>query len=466
MKKFLCMILGIAILMGTITAVAYATSENDIKTQQTMLNVVWEVITGNDRMSTIDASEAARFTMQGQMYYVPRSSHSTRNTLFRLFNNVEHMTSTTSNEGGYFMENILGYPWKAGSKPNGTALMFRGYNSSNGDHGLMSDHYSISGYTRENLSDCYAYHRFGGNTVPLLTLTGNKITIKSNLAAGGSIWEWVWNGKQFVDSYDYGREIQSSMSFINNKALPTEGGDKYRPSDDKQYWHGSPIITYGNSITPNAKTQTTRAAPLEWMYTDYNGGLENVPVVYAGWQLGKDIKLDDTTLNLGSGFEYLRDQVVKYDTVLYTPITLTQANIEIPTAYLKAEFNRAFSFDASKTDINQGTHEITNSEFNNLETGVYHKQFEVPAGGAIYATQDLKYALGVYGSTPENGGDAVYFTVWKFGSLNNPSVTKWSAGNGWSTFPAGENRFTTYIISGTLDDVRAAMRRLYIMNYR
>ena len=466
MKKLVCIFICAVIILTT-TFLVIATSEATIQSQQTVLNVVWEVLVGTkDWMSTTSYTEASQFSQVKQLYYIPKNSATGRNPLYRLYNGVNnHMTSIITNEGGYALEGILGYPWNNSTKPNGATQMFRGFNSSNGDHALMSGHDMFAGYTQENFSERYGYHRFGGNVTPLFTLAGNKITVKSNLAAGGTIWEWIWNGKQFIDNLDYGREMQSSMSFSTNIALPTEGGD-YLHTSNKQYMHGSPILTYSNNITANVKTQTTRAIPLEWNYTDYNGGDAHAPVIYANWQLGKDIRLDDTSLNLGSGYNHLRDQVVRYDTVLYTPITLTNANIEIPTAYLKAEFKRAFQYDATNTDINAGTYEVQNSDFSNLGNGTYHRQFSVSAGGAIYATQDLNYAIGVYGSTPAIGGKAMYYTVWKFGSLTNPSVTKWSAGNGWSTFTAGENRFTTYIATGTLDDVRVIMRRLYMMGYR
>lgn len=453
-------------LLGT-GASSAETAGNNIRSQQTDLNLIWVVQPSSaNKMSTTNKSEASLFPMSGQAAYVPRYNATGRMPLYRLYNgSSDHMDSLTPGEGGYSSESTLGYPWNGSSRPAGTTAMTRGLNTATSDHALMSDYLLFPGYQKESaLNSAYAYPRFG-DKVSLLELAGSKLTVKSNLAAGGALWELSWNGKQMIDTLDYGRQMQASMSFQDSNALPTEGGD-FVHNTNKNYMHGSPIASSGNTTTTTHKKQSTRAVPLEWNYTSFNGGLPDVPVIYANWKLGKDLFIDDQNLNLGTDFNYLRGQVMRYETVLDIPTTLTSANIEIPTAYLKNDMRRGFTFDATQADINAGLHELTQSSYTQLDAGTYHYQYNVNAGGVIYATNDLNYALGIYGSKPELGGSAKYFTMWKFGDYNNPSVTKWSAGNGWSTFNAGENRFTTYVVAGTLDDVRTAMRRLYMMGYR
>lgn len=474
MRRSWKMVLGVSLCTGVLLAGSQGLTStsadgtlisNNIRSQQTDLNVLWEVqASGTNKMTTPSSAEAALFPMVGQVAYVPKNSATGRSPLYRLYNgSSDHMVSLTAGEGGYTTEAAIGYPWNAATKPAGTTAMFRGLNSS-GDHALMSDHQQYTGYTVEGLGNAYSYPRFGSQ-VPLLSLTGSAMTVKSNLAAGGVIWELWWNGKQMIDNYDYGREIQASMSFQDSNALPTEGGD-YVSNSNKNYMHGSPVASSANTITTTSKKQSTRAVPLEWNYTSFNGGLADVPVIYKDWKLGKDITLDDQGMDLGSGFNSLRAQIMRYDTVLDIPQTLYGANIEIPTAYLTSDLRRGFTFDATQSDINAGLSEKTVSDYTQLDSQTYHLQYSVNAGGVIYATDNLQYALGIYGSQPSLGGSATYFTLWKFGSFSSPFVTKWSAGNGWSTFNAGENRFTTYVIAGTLDDVRTAMRRMYLMGYR
>ncbi|MCQ6562569.1 hypothetical protein [Paenibacillus mendelii] len=443
-----------------------ATTDSDLRSQQTDLSILWIVQqSAVNKMTTAIKKDAALSKMVGQAAYIPLKKEKGRNPLYRLYNgSSDHMDSMNVNEGKYSKEAVLGYPWNAAAKPAGTTALIRGFHSTNGDYALMSDYLKFPGYKVEVLKNAYGYPRFGSK-VPLIELQGSKVKVKSNLAAGGAVWELWWNGKQMIDHLDYGREIQSSMSFTNATALPTEGGDG-TADPDKSNMHGSPIAFWGNKVTPNFKKQSTRAVPLEWNFEHYNGGLPDVPVIYKDWKLGKDLYLDDKSIDLGSSYNYLRGQVIRYETVLQIPRTLNSTNIEIPTAYLTNDLRRGFTFDATKESVIEGLAEVKKEDYTDLGSNVFHLQYGVEAGGVIYATDDLQYALGVYGSTPGQGGSAKYFTLWKFGSFDSPSVTKWSAGNGWSTFKAGENRFTTYIVAGTLDQVRVAMRRLYVMGYR
>ncbi|MBB6731680.1 hypothetical protein [Cohnella zeiphila] len=146
---------------------AFATSHADLRARQTGLNIIWEVSpSASDKMSTASRSEAALFPTNGQVYYAPRYSDSTRNPLYRLATSSDHMDSTSSSEGGYSLEGILANPWKAASKPSGSTRMIRGYDSSSGDHALMSDSLTFGGYGDESLSDRYAYPRDSAGTLP------------------------------------------------------------------------------------------------------------------------------------------------------------------------------------------------------------------------------------------------------------------------------------------------------------
>lgn len=443
----------------------YATSHADLRALQTDLSQICEVSpTTNDKMSTSNRGEASSFTMNGQVWYAPKYSSTDTIPFYRLNSGSDHMDSDLAGEGGFATEGVLAYPWKSTAKPAGTTNIFRGNNTSISDHSLMSDYLIFPGYTREYIQNSYAYPRFGGNN-SLYSLTGTEISLNSNLNTGGAVWEYWWNGKQFLDNFDYGREMQSAIGFqADSDGNPTEAGDSSYDTN-KNFMHGSPIASYSNTVNSSAKTQSTRAVPLEWNYRNFNGNQQDVPVVYKDIKLGKDITIDDASLNLGTGFDNLKPKVAKYETFVNTSTALTNADTEIPTAYLKPEFNRAFSFDATVTDINAATTEI--NSFDSLGGGTYHKQVNFAgSGGVIFANASLTHAMGIYGSTPATGGSASYFTLWKFGGLTNPSVVKMSAATGPMTVPVGETKYTTRVVVGTLDDVRAAMRRLYIQNYR
>lgn len=429
-------------------------SLSTIESLQTSLNVLYNVnVGGVDFMATKDAAEAANFTIDGQTYYLPSTAISGKTAPFyRLYNGSEHMTSfSASGEGNYSVEGGLGHAWKGNTAPDGTVEMFRGYNSSIGDHALMNPNYLITGYSQELFSNKYTYPRYD-KSEQLLWLQGNAIKVVSNLVTGGTVWELWWNGKQFLDHLDYGREMQASLN-LGNDALPTEGGDKWTNSNTF-FMHGSPVVEAYNSGT----TQVTKAVPLEWNNELFNAsGSQHEVVIYKDFKLGKNLKLDQS-LNLGS-YSYLNNQIITYETTFYTPIELPGVHIEIPTAYLPLEFNRFFEIDATQSDLNVGLTEVS------LNVGESQQAPIESAGGIVIANSNLNYAMGVYinidlAKSLDSDSNAVYyFRNWSFGN-----TSKWSSAR-YGTIAAGNNTYTTYVIVGTLDDVRVAMRCLYLNNY-
>lgn len=430
-----------------------ATSISTITSLQSELKLQWNVLVGNsDYMTTTNLTEATNFPVKGQSYYLPSASLSNTSPLYRAYNGSKHMvTASSTGEGGYTTESNVGYGYNSSSAALGTVNMFRSYNSSNGDYTLSSPNYSITSYDTPQYFSKYGYPRYNSKT-SLLTLNGSKISIKSNRVAGGALWELSWNGKQFVNNLDYGRLIQASMN-LGSGALPTEGGDK-QANANSNFSHGSPLIEAYNSAT----TQVTTAVPLEWFNQTFNstGNVHDL-IIYKNFKLGKKITLDPS-LNLG-GFNYLVPQIAKYVTTFYTPSSLSGVHIEIPTGYLNTEFSRFFEIDATQSNLNTGLTEV----FLNVNESKQSPSYN--AGGLVIATQDLSYAMGIYINIPvsksvDNDPNSIYyFRNWRFGD-----TVKWSLGR-YGNISAGSHEYTSYIIVGTLDNVRNAMRSLSVNGY-
>ena len=82
-------------------------------------------------------------------------------------------------------------------------------------------------------------------------------------------------------------------------------------------------------------------------------------------------------------------------------------------------------------------------------------------GGVIISDSTQQFAMGVYGRTPAASCPVGYFTLWDF--INCGGTSKWSAVFGPNiTLPAGESTYKTWIASGTLADVTAKMRQLFL----
>lgn len=457
-------LLGSACLPSLAEAQSFA---DELREHQVVCSVLWRTKVGTkDRMTTASQSEASNFQLEAQVAYAPLENDTDRSPIYRLFHSGvgDHMLSAVTNEApGYALEASVAFPWKAADAPAGTARLLRGWNSSLQDHAPMVAGLELPGYISQFFGGHWAFPRYDSKLLERETITGSEISLSSNLIAGGAIDSWTWNGKQFVNDLDYGRLIQSSLNVLGTGALPTEGGDKLGPQNygDNRYWHGSPLLLHETESGPGGEIQRTRCAPLEWHMDDFGDGSLDRAVVYRDWVLGKNVVLDDPEIDLGAAFAHLEPQIARYETVFSPSLDLPNALIEVPTGYLEPEFNRYFTIDATEPDLNQALDEITAPDF--LEKNPpNHYQFNNPgAGGVVLATSNLQYAMGVYGVHPDLGGSASFFTLFDF----EPSTTKWAANYGPAPLVVGEHVFTTYIITGTLDDVRVAMRTLYTEGY-
>jgi len=412
-----------------------------------ILRFTWRSTTGSgDKFETHFSSEALQHNFDGAIFYLPNASQTGCQLLWRVHNSFDHMDSTSSSEAGYIGEGDLGYPFT--SQVMGTAQLIRKYNPSTGDHALAAPGEAISGYYDENFA-LYGYPRFGLNNEILLSNSGGGVTITSNKNAGGALWEWYWNGKEFINHADYGRLGQTSMfsSLLQNntRANPTEAGSNVATIAGKgPFAQGSPILDFYNSGT----SQVTSSVPLDFNPGVWGGGNEN-PVIWRDMQMGKTITVNYAGLGA----------VAHYQTKTYQSFSGGEI-IEIPTVYLNGDFVKFYSYDA---DQNGGAGALVEISLPNANT----YQYAYPAhGGVIAATSDGNFAFGIYAVSTSAGGTDSGFTIFNIidGGATGPdnnSCVKLNA-FAFGPFNAGWNGYSSYLISGTLANVAAQMHTLKI----
>ena len=440
--------------------------------RQVPLNILWRVLVGsNDYMTTNSSAERNAFSSSsdGQILYVPKYQIDQTGPLYRLFQAssppADHMESTSPNEANYSAEGILGYPWTNQSTVRGLTPMVRRYNGHDHATSYEGELFAAGYETIEGLGR-YGYHRFNNESESLLWAdpNGGEVSVASNAVAGGIVWHWIWQGTNFVAKSDYGREIQSSMSFVVKTGsgpneeigfLPTEGGDHFshdgqlpNPADR----HGSPILNIHN----NGPVHVTRCIPLEYEPQNFGGGSET-PVIYPDMVMGKDLLLNYNGM----------PRVAKYTSHFVLPSDLpddTRPNFEIPTAYTPPEFNAYYTFDALNEDQPRRVYPTPNTcnpNDDNNNRIQWPVDGEIAAysgyGGVILATADGSRAIGVYGGHRKVGGSVSYYTLWDFRACG---TSKWSAASGPEGVTAGEKLFNTWIIVGTLNNVRDDMKTL------
>jgi hypothetical protein len=382
---------------------------------------------------------------KGQMFYVPANSSADNHPLYRIYYSYpDHMDSLSLEEGAHTCGGsfcTLAYPFNTGLI--GTCKIDRWYNPNLHDHATsFCDNSSLysdplpSGYSKE-VPLGYGYPRYGKQRTVLETMSNQKntLTLGINLAAGGVVSELVWNGMQFIDTYDYGREVQTALFFdelgCNN---PTEGGDKYStPEYDDGTLHGSPLISYSINCT----TLETSVYPLQWDPGQWGGG-PHYPVRWTG-MIRKTVTLD---------FNGWSD-VIQWVTNVYSPSNYGFLKAEIPAVYLNSEFTQFYTYDATTaTRANVNAH---------CQPCYYMEPASFPAGGVIIATDDNQYALGAYRNNPGNNCFSLCNLI-SSSSTAKLSVNEIQRQNGLS---AGVHYWVTYLIVGTLDTVTNRMHQLY-----
>lgn len=417
-------------------------------TTPTTLRVLYRLSFNNtDRMTSFGFDERNRFPLEGQIYYVPDQSGTGRTTLNRYLNSsaTDHADGTAA-PSGYTWEEALGYPWAQASLP-GLDVLSEAVNSSTGDHALVVPSESLSGYTASSLG-VYGYPRFVNTTGAILSLSAGGVTVESNKVAGGVTWRWFWNGMEFENHFGYGGEIQAAFYFGNSSTLnPNEAGDGYFPAGISA-GNGSPVVRFENQGT----TQITRAVPLNWDPTAFGGDIDH-PIIWDSLMLGKDVTLNFN--NMGP--------VAQYTTHLVLPAA-TLGTMAIPTGYLRGNFNRFWTYDASAKILTEVTSRVPNGCGNN---SAY--TFNPNYGGVIISDATLAYAMGVYGVSIPKGGPVSFYGLYSYpcGSSDTSedvwNFNVWAAvrGNGDVLFPAGDSSYNTYVITESLQNVTALMDDLY-----
>lgn len=451
-----------------------ASNDSVTNLQPVRLRILWRVKVGGwDYMSTIAMSEAESFPCGGQVFYVPAYSAANRRPLYRFdkSDNHEHCDSTNASISGYTRQDSFTiYPWT--NQFSGLEPILSFVNNSN-DYATGYAGELESGYEWDNQIFGFGYRRYGTNTDrtagDLLSISGGGMTFKSSRVAGGSVYELVWDkgtsstndDVQFINDYDNGRQIQSALFFSSSvtsdgKANPTEAGslreDPAVDWGDGQFRKTSPLLHAFNL----GGTQVTRSIPLEWRASRYGGTGDSSPVIYPGIQMGKE---------LTPGFLGLNG-IAKYVTVLHLPADLLVAEnpvlgLEMPTVYLRGNFCHFFKFNAMTKNLNEISLTVS------PDTNHYLSVADISYGGVIIAdgTSGSSNALGAYGVKVSEGGSVTYFSL--FNHLRGPETgqydfptAKLSVMRG-GNIPAGDNRFTSYIVVGSLDDVTNRMIQLY-----
>ncbi|MBI3576857.1 hypothetical protein HY086_02325 [Candidatus Gottesmanbacteria bacterium] len=291
---------------------------------------------------------------------------------------------------------------------------------------------------------------------------GSDIVIKTTARLAGAIDSLTWKGKEFVDSTDHGRQIQTAWN-VNNYGQcynPTEAG----AANDGLKNQSSTSLLLDFRIT--GQSYITKSKPAFWLNPGvYDDNCEwDVSSSSPPWKSGYTInktKVSNFILeknvkigwqNLDNVIEYVSNITIPQDQNLDVPIR--SMILVHPAIYMPTDFSVFYRYDLRTASLSQ----------------------LMPAYGyspipAILATPDGKYSLGLYtpdiswSGFPDNEQKAYtgYATLdWRsFGNTMLLSTRIPVKPEAKSTFDPGTYAYRSYLIIGTLANVQNSMIRLY-----
>lgn len=265
-----------------------------------------------------------------------------------------------------------------------------------------------------------------GNSTTRNPLADSEIVITTTERLAGAIHSVTWNGKEFINSTDHGRQLQSATNFdfgspmIPETFNPTEAGsvaDGAGPTSSSRLLH---LIAHENRL------QTTTQMAF-WLPPGGNslGNPAKNQTVLSNHTLTKRVQI---------GIEGL-PQVIEYETSFGLPIDEQHnfAQFEVLTGYMPPEFDHFFIYD------------LATGEIMPISVGPGEQKHPL-----IFATADKKYAMACV-IPPVEFSEGWQGPAYGRFAFPDHHVVKWNCVYRYrnsSGVPASDYQFRTYVLIG------------------
>eukprot|EP01119_Soliformovum_irregulare_P002479 TRINITY_DN1272_c0_g1_i1.p2 TRINITY_DN1272_c0_g1~~TRINITY_DN1272_c0_g1_i1.p2 ORF type:complete len:318 (-),score=61.82 TRINITY_DN1272_c0_g1_i1:216-1169(-) len=266
-------------------------------------------------------------------------------------------------------------------------------------------------------------------------IAANGIVLGSSPRVAGAIDSLTWNGVQFINAFDHGRELQVAITDGRGECYnPTEAGGNYDSTGP-----GTHSVLQG--INLNGNILRTLSLPAFWLAPgeqeanptpNCHAGVN--PTLTSNWQLSKAVQIGYG--GIGNCIGYIFSFIVGIPGETFI-------QVEAPTGYMPQYFSSFYSIDLASG-------QLTPQSYGPGEIPV-PLVFATPNGGAAMG------AILIAGPTSYRSYARFYFP---FGPASG--AAKWSnvwRGNG--AFQQGQTlAFTSVVCVGNLPMVVACMRRI------
>lgn len=262
------------------------------------------------------------------------------------------------------------------------------------------------------------------------------IVITTTARLAGAIDSLRWSGKEFIDSHDHGRQLQSAASFDCASANefwaecfnPTEAGSRADGTGKKSSSKLCQLTAKGAEL----RTTTQMAFWLAPGEKSFGRPALNDRVL-SDHQVSKQVRI---------GYKNLAN-VIDYEVTFHVPKGERHhyAQFEALTGYMPPEFEQFRTFRPES------------GKFEELSDGPGEQGYPV-----VFANKGGTHAMGIFfPDQPSPGFEKAGYGRFRF---KNENVVKWNCvfrvrqAKGISS---GQHRFRLFIAVGTLEDVRRAL---------
>ncbi|TSA33142.1 MAG: hypothetical protein D4R65_08355 [Verrucomicrobiaceae bacterium] len=277
-----------------------------------------------------------------------------------------------------------------------------------------------------------------GNTTIRATAGPSEIMIKTTERLAGAIDSLTWNGKEFIDSADHGRQLQSASNLNCGTPItaetfnPTEAGSRMDGAGNKSSSELLEIRAAGNELTTSSKMAFWLAPGLK-----SGANLAKNTTVLSDHGLKKNVKI---------GYKDMPN-VISYDVTFTLPPGEhhTNAVFEALTGYMPPEFEQFLQF--------------------NPKSGTLEPLSDGPGEGpnpVVLSVPDGTHAMGIF-APPQPAPDTTGPTYGRF-RFAEAKVVKWNCvfrTDNDSGIGPGEHTFRMFVVVGDLETVLSSMSALH-----
>jgi hypothetical protein len=264
----------------------------------------------------------------------------------------------------------------------------------------------------------------------------SEIVVTTTNRLAGAIHSLQWDGKEFIDSYDHGRQLQSAASFDFNSPKefwaecfnPTEAGSR---ADGEGKKSSSKLL----QLAAKKNELSTKTQMAFWLAPDEksSGRPALNTQVLSDHSVSKRVQI---------GYKKLAN-VIDYEVTFHVPKGEPHkfAQFEALTGYMPPEFEKFRTFRPSSGKLEA------------LSDGPGEQEFPV-----VFANVDGTHAMGVYSpDQPSPGFERAGYGRFRF---KEEKVVKWNCvfrRREAKGIAAGDYRYRLFVAVGTLEDVRQAL---------